>query len=151
MTSRMIGARSSLAAVSLAVLAALLFAAPAGSVRAQGPDVGTEAQRESGKALYLKFCSQCHGEKGDGEGYAAPHLRPRPRNFTSGKFKVRTTPNGALPTHQDLVNIIRRGMPYTSMPAWEKFLKEDEMWDAILFLYDFTELKPRAREEATAK
>jgi hypothetical protein len=39
----------------------------------------------------------------------------------------------------------------TAMPAWEKFLKEDEMWDAILFLYDFTELKPRAREEATAK
>ena len=87
-------------------------------LRAQGPDIGTEAQRESGKTLYLKNCSQCHGDKGDGEGYATPHLYPRPRNFTSGKFKVRTTPNGALPTHQDLVNIIRRGMPYTSMPAW---------------------------------
>ena len=87
------------------------------------PDVGTEAQRESGKKLYLKNCSQCHGEKGDGEGYAAPHLRPRPRNFTTGKFKIRTTPNGALPTHQDLVNIIRRGMPYTSMPAWPNSLR----------------------------
>ena len=96
-----------------------------GWVRAQGPDVGTEAQRESGKRLYLKNCSQCHGEKGDGEGYAAPHLRPRPRNFTTGKFKVRTTPNGALPTHQDLVNIIRHGMPYTSMPAWPNFSDED--------------------------
>ena len=89
-----------------------------GWVRAQAPDVGTEAQRESGKKLYLKYCSQCHGEKGNGEGYATPHLRPRPRDFTTGKFKIRTTPNGALPTHQDLVNIIRRGMPYTSMPAW---------------------------------
>jgi hypothetical protein len=37
------------------------------------------------------------------------------------------------------------------MPAWEKFLKEEEMWDAILFLYDFTELKPRAKEEAGTK
>jgi hypothetical protein len=37
------------------------------------------------------------------------------------------------------------------MPAWEKFLKEEEMWDAILFLYDFTEQKPRAREEAASK
>jgi cytochrome c5 len=100
----------------LAVLIALLCAAPTGSVRAAGPDVGTEAQRESGKQLYAKYCSQCHGDKGDGEGYAAPHLRPRPRNFTTGKFKVRTTPNGALPIHQDLVNIIRHGMPYTSMP-----------------------------------
>ena len=102
----------------LAVLIASLYATPTGSVHAQGPDLGTEAQRESGKTLYLKNCSQCHGEKGDGEGYATPHLLPKPRNFTTGKFKVRSTPTGALPTHQDVVNIIKRGMPYTSMPAW---------------------------------
>jgi mono/diheme cytochrome c family protein len=102
----------------VALLAAVLYAVPAGEVGAQGPEVGTEAQREAGKALYLKYCAQCHGEKGDGEGYATPHVYPRPRNFTTGKFKVRTTPNGSLPTHQDLVSIIRRGMPYTSMPAW---------------------------------
>jgi mono/diheme cytochrome c family protein len=109
----------------VAVLIALLCAAPTGSVRLAAQDVGTEAQRESGKKLYGKYCSQCHGEKGDGEGYAASHLRPRPRNFTTGKFKIRTTPNGALPTHQDLVNIIRRGMPYTSMPAWTNFTDQD--------------------------
>ena len=28
------------------------------------------------------------------------------------------------------------------MPAWEKFLKEEEMWDVILFLYDFTGQRP---------
>ena len=106
-------------------------------LRAQGPDVGTEAQRESGKVLYLKYCSQCHGEKGDGEGYATPHLFPRPRDFTSGRFKVRTTPNGALPTHQDLVNIIRRGMPYTSMPAWPN-LSDQEVSDLAYFLTTFS-------------
>src|SRR5690349_12125065 len=94
-------------------------------VRAAGPDVGTDAQRQAGKQLYLHYCSQCHGEKGDGEGYAAAHLRPRPRNFTTGKFKIRTTPTGALPTHQDLINVIRRGMPYTSMPAWPNFSEEE--------------------------
>ena len=107
--------------ISRGCLVVLLGAWCTGSgerLRAQGPDIGTEAQRASGKQLYGKYCAQCHGDKGDGEGYATPHLSPRPRNFTSGKFKVRTTPNGALPTHQDLVNIIRRGMPYTSMPAW---------------------------------
>lgn len=74
-----------------------------------------------GRALYDKHCSQCHGAKGDGQGPAAPHLRPRPRDFTSGKFKIRTTPNGALPTDDDLKGIIKRGMPYTSMPAWPAF------------------------------
>jgi mono/diheme cytochrome c family protein len=121
----------------LAVLVASLCAAPAGSVRAAAQDVGTEGQRESGKTLYLKYCSQCHGEKGDGEGYAAPHLRPRPRNFTTAKFKVRTTPNGALPTHQDLVNIIKRGMPYTSMPAWPD-LSDQELSDLAYFITTFS-------------
>jgi cytochrome c len=131
-----VGPRSSLAA-GLAVLIASLCAAAAGSVRAAAQDTGTEAQRESGKRLYLKFCAQCHNENGDGEGYAAAHLRPRPRNFTTGKFKVRTTPSGALPTHQDLVNIIRRGMPFTSMPAWPD-LADQEVSDLAHFITTFS-------------
>ena len=129
--------RARLSRLVVAVLVASLCAAPTGSVRAAAPDVGTEAQRESGKKLYSKYCSQCHGEKGDGEGYATPHLRPRPRNFTTGKFKVRTTPTGALPTHQDLVNIIRRGMPYTSMPAWPN-LSDQEVSDLAYFIKTFS-------------
>ena len=121
----------------LAALIASLLAVPAGSVRLAAQDVGTDSQRESGKKIYTKYCSQCHGDKGDGEGYAAVHLRPRPRNFTMGKFKVRTTPNGSLPTHQDLVNIIRRGMPYTSMPAWPNF-SDQEVSDLAYFITTFS-------------
>ena len=125
-----------LCAVSLGLLRepALSDAVVVG-VEAQGPDVGTEAQRESGRALYVKNCAQCHGEKGDAQGYATPHLYPRPRDFTTARFKVRTTPNGALPTHQDLVNIIRRGMPYTSMPAWPN-LTDQEVSDLAVLPYD---------------
>jgi mono/diheme cytochrome c family protein len=137
MTARPISARASLVAACLVFLIALLCAARSGSARAQSPDVGTEAQRESGKALYLKYCSQCHGEKGDGEGYASTHLRPRPRDFTMGKFKVRSTPTGALPIHQDLVNIIRRGMPYTSMPPWPGFT-DQEVSNIAYFLTTFS-------------
>ncbi|MBY0497731.1 MAG: c-type cytochrome [Cyanobacteria bacterium] len=124
------------AAVLLTALGAATMGPTVVAVRAQGPDIGTQAQRDSGKTLYLKNCSQCHGDNGDGEGYATPHLFPKPRNFTSGKFKVRTTPNGALPTHQDLVNIIRRGMPYTSMPAWPG-LSDGEVSDLAYFIKTF--------------
>jgi len=122
---------------ALVVLIASFCAALTGWARLAGQDVGTEAQRESGKALYLKYCAQCHGEDGDGEGYATPHLNPRPRDFTQGKFKVRSTPTGALPTHQDLVDIIRRGMPYTSMPAWPS-LSNQEVSDLAYFLKTFS-------------
>ena len=142
MIARLTGPPSSptIVAISCACLAVVIVSlcgAPGGSMRAAAPDIGTEAQRESGKKLYLKNCSQCHGEKGDGEGYASPHLRPRPRNFTTGKFKVRTTPNGALPTHQDLINIIRHGMPYTSMPAWPN-LADQEVSDLAYFITTFS-------------
>ena len=131
MTSRL------LAGGCLVVLIGVSGAPGIGGTRAQGVEVGTDAQREAGKQLYLKYCAQCHGEKGDGEGYATPHLIPRPRNFTTGKFKVRTTPNGALPTHQDLVNIIKRGMPYTSMPAWPN-LSDDEVSNIAYFITTFS-------------
>jgi mono/diheme cytochrome c family protein len=138
MTFRRLGASSvGLAAWCLAVLIVSGSGSPVPSVRAQGPDLGTDAQREAGKVLYLKFCAQCHGEKGDGDGYATPHLNPKPRNFTSGKYKVRTTPTGALPTQQDLVNIIRRGMPYTSMPAWPS-LTDDEVSNLAYFIKTFS-------------
>jgi len=100
--------------IAAALFATTAFAAPA-------PDVGTDAQRAEGKKIYEVNCSQCHGEKGDGNGVAFPHVLPKPRDFTSGKFKIRTTPSGSLPTTQDLKNIIRAGMPYTAMPAWPQF------------------------------
>ena len=130
-------ATRSLLGASLAVLIALLCVVSTRSMSAAGADAQSDAKHESGKTLYLRYCSQCHGEKGDGEGYAAPHLLPKPRNFTAGKFKIRTTPNGALPTHQDVVNIIRRGMPYTSMPAWPNFT-DQEVSDLADFITTFS-------------
>ena len=140
MSARRFGSRSCFAALAawcVAVAMASWSAAPAGAVRAAAQDLGTDAQREAGKQLYLKFCAQCHGDNGDGEGYATPHLNPRPRNFTTGKYKIRSTPTGALPTHQDLVSIIRRGMPYTSMPAWPS-LTDDEVSNLAYYLTTFS-------------
>jgi len=125
-----------LAAMTLVSLA--LAAAPARAEEgAKGPGTGSDAQRQAGQKLYEKYCSQCHGEKGDGQGPAAKHLRPMPRDFTAGKYKIRTTPNGALPMHEDIVHIIRQGMPYTSMPAWPDF-SNDEVSNLAFYVASFS-------------
>ena len=108
---------------TLLAAAATIFAF--GAVAAAAPDLGSDADRKAGEVLYKRLCAQCHGDTGDGDGYAAQHLMPRPRNFTTGKFKIRTTPSGALPTTDDLKHIIKMGMPYTSMPPWPELTAEE--------------------------
>src|SRR5207248_11511324 len=56
----------------------------------------------AGKAVYERKCVGCHGEKGDGKGPAAELLLPKPRDFTKGLYKIRSTAN-KTPTDQDLV------------------------------------------------
>ncbi|MFN7951185.1 MAG: c-type cytochrome [bacterium] len=124
-------------AIRVAALGGLGLAASLGLASAATPDLGTPAQRDAGKLLYEKYCSQCHGEKGDGAGVAAAHLKPKPRDFTKGKFKIRSTPGGSVPTTADLVRIIRHGMPYSTMPAWPSF-KDDELQSLAYYVKSFS-------------
>src|SRR5438132_14090979 len=61
------------------------------------------ARAGRGKAVYERYCISCHGEHGDGRGYSAQWLDPRPRDFTRAIFKCRSTPSGTLPVDDDLV------------------------------------------------
>ena len=112
--------------------------APAGEAKSGDVDAG--------KKLYEKWCINCHGESGGGDGPAADFLRPRPRNFTSGQFKIRSTMSGKLPTDDDLFHVISKGMPGTSMPAWEERLKEPERRQIISYIKTFSRRFARAKE-----
>ena len=73
----------------------LLPAIMAYPVFAQGKTA--PAASEAGKSLYMDKCAHCHGIEGDGNGDAAENLVPRPRDFTSGLYKIRSTESGNLP------------------------------------------------------
>ncbi len=71
-----------------------------------------------GEDVYRRYCIGCHGENGDGNGKASKLLVIKPRNFTTGVFKFKSTPQGALPMDEDLMRSIKQGLPGSSMPAY---------------------------------
>jgi len=119
--------------------------APAQDFAAKGFKLGPTSPREAsaedlaaGKALYGDLCSQCHGEEGDGQGVMADLLHPRPRDFRRGIYKIRRTPQGELPTDEDLFRIVANGMPGSSMPTWRGLLTDAQIWQLVDYIKSFS-------------
>lgn len=100
----------------------------------------------SGRKVYYENCFYCHGDLMQGEGMFAHGLNPIPTNFPvvvdqlQESFLFWRIAKGAP-------GLPEEGGPWDSaMPAWEKFLSEQEMWEVVLFLYDFSDKRPRAVE-----
>ncbi len=92
-----------------------------------------------GQRVYNGACAACHGVAGDGNGDAARYLNPRPRDFTSGTFKFRSTPDGELPTDDDLYRSVALGIPRTTMPAWKDLLTDQQIRDVVSYIKTFTD------------
>lgn len=98
----------------------------------------TESSVEHGKEVFDRRCAGCHGEKGDGKGEAAEFfVKVKPRDFTSGTFKFRTTPSGSLPLDSDIYRTITTGVRGTAMPPWFT-LPEEERWDLVHYIKTFS-------------
>ncbi len=89
-----------------------------------------------GKVLYKKECALCHGAGGRGDGLAAPFVYPKPRDFTKGIFKIRST--SYLPTDEDLFKTINDGIPGTLMPSFAH-LSSQEQWALVAYLKGLSE------------
>ena len=87
-----------------------------------------------GKAVYDKHCAECHGADGKGDGPAGGYLMPRPRDFSSGSYKIRSTETGGVPTDDDLMRSVRQGLYGTPMPAWERILSDGDIRDVVEYV-----------------
>jgi cytochrome c oxidase cbb3-type subunit 2 len=105
-----------------------------------------QGDAKAGQTVYEQKCLLCHGDKGDGKGPGAEHLMPRPRDFTKGLYKIRTTSN-KTPFDQDLHRVITDGMPGTSMPPWA-VLPEKDRANLVAYLKTFA---PDVFKEAPKK
>ncbi len=111
------------------------------------PEIFAE-QVQAGAETYIQNCQYCHGDKLDGRGPYAQGLNPIPLNFQdigtiaqlqeSYLFWRIATGGPGLP---------KEATPWiSSMPVWQNFLSEEEIWQVILFLYDYTGHQPRSWE-----
>lgn len=99
-----------------------------------GPD---DALVPEGRYVFERNCLVCHGKWGDGRGEMATGMVPRPRKFTAGTFKFRSTPSGSLPTQADLIRTIRGGLYGTSMPTFQH-LSDREVNSVIEYVMTFS-------------
>ncbi len=96
----------------------------------------TKADGQS-QELYDLRCSVCHADEGAGDGIAADTLYPRPRDFTLGLFKYKTSP-GTMPVRdEDLFNTIKFGLTGTGMPGWSKLMSDEQIKSLIPLLKRF--------------
>jgi mono/diheme cytochrome c family protein len=95
----------------------LVFAAP--SQRATAAD-----EVQPGKALYLKYCSACHGADAKGDGVAGSLMQPKPADLT----RLSARYGGEFPMEQVVRTIDGRqalhahGEP--TMPVWGEVLSD---------------------------
>jgi len=80
-----------------------------------------------GQRVYLQHCQVCHGREGRGNGAAPPSMSPRPRDFTQGKFKYKSSAAEAAPTEEDLLRTVRDGLQASAMPAFGDLLSAEEL------------------------
>lgn len=100
-----------------------------------------------GRTVYYENCFYCHGDLMQGEGMFAHALNPIPTNFQDPGTIAQLQENFLFwRIAKGGPGMPEEGGPWMSaMPAWEQFLTNEEMWDVVLFLYDFTGNRPRAQ------
>jgi len=101
---------------------------------------------KQGKEVYRRYCVGCHGQLGNGQGENAPHLDPKPRDFTAAVFKCRSTPTGSLPLDTDLFETIGRGIHASAMPSWYPLTRQERV-NVVASVKGFS---PRFHEEKPA-
>lgn len=86
-----------------------------------------------GRKVFSRYCTPCHGDRGQGDGYNAKNLDPKARDLTDG-IEVYM----AKLTNAEIYEVIELGGYGVDlspgMPTWGKHFSEDEIWSLVAFI-----------------
>ncbi len=102
------------------ILAGILaFASSAGA--------GENEATSRSAALYLRVCSACHGENGNGKSLANTALKTSPRDFTTEEARTSLS-------REYMIAIVRDGRPHTAMVGRSARLAQGEIEGVVDFI-----------------
>lgn len=85
---------------------------------------GLSGPERAGEQLYQKNCAFCHAADGTGRNWIGSFMEPHPRDLTNPDFMRGMS-------RRRLAEVIRDGLPGTSMPAWGAVLAPSQI-DAVV-------------------
>jgi len=99
----------------------------------------------AGRDIYYENCFFCHGDLLDGKGHYAAGFNPQPINFQDPTV---------IPQQQEAFlfwraatggpGLPKEGTPWNSaMPVWHEMLSEDDIWNVLMFIFDYNGQVPR--------
>ena len=112
------------------------------------PGSDLPANAPNGQRVYAQHCQVCHGPDGRGNGPAAPSLIPRPRDFTLGDFKYKSTAAGQPPSDADWINVVANGLQASAMPYWKGILSDADIRDVVAYVKSFSPVFNQASSQA---
>lgn len=107
------------------------------AAHANSPVLPTDDNLKDGMKIYTMNCSGCHGK-----------LDRKPEPFGNSFYppapQLIMNPPDDPDWHTHYV--VRNGIRYTGMPAWEKVLSDDDVWKVTIFLSHIEKLPPAVQD-----
>jgi mono/diheme cytochrome c family protein len=97
------------------------------AAKLQNPVAADATSVAEGQKLYTKFCSECHGDAGKGDGEMSEDLNPKPANLTDADWKHGSTDG-------EIFTVIRDGVKNTGMKPYARKLTTHQIWDVVNYV-----------------
>jgi mono/diheme cytochrome c family protein len=97
------------------------------AAKIQNPVAADATSVAEGQKLYTKYCSECHGDAGKGDGEMSGDLNPKPADLTDAEWKHGSTDG-------EIFVVIRDGVKGTGMKPFSKKMETHQIWDVVNYI-----------------
>jgi mono/diheme cytochrome c family protein len=111
--------------------------------RRLNPLAGNDSAWVDGGRGFQDHCAVCHGEDGAGKSEIGKNLYPKAPDMRQ--------PETQGLSDGELYFVIRNGVRYTGMPAWETEYSADDTWKLVSFIRRMPRLTPEEMDRVTAE